>query len=240
MPILRGVAGQRPDQLLLDLQEHSYEQLYRHAPDAFRLMVTCGDVLLSHNDSLPAYPEVDVLIVGLAASVEEARQHGVMVCPSSGPAVLHHFLQKPSPDELPGPGSGCIFYLDTGVWLLSRRALDVLMRKCGWNPARQAFRGGMAAHYDLYAAFGPALGAKPSVRDRDIAPLTCAVLPLPDGRFYHFGTNSGQPTICVRSAMRQWSRPARPSSSIRMSGLPSTRAPHISGSRTPRFRLRGA
>lgn len=203
VPILRGVTGQRPDQLLLDLQEQSYEQLYRHAPDSFRLMVACGDVLLSHSDSLPAYPEVDVLIVGLSASVEEAGQHGVMVCPSVGPATLHQFLQKPSPDEFPRPGSGFMFYLDTGVWLLSRRALDVLMRKCGWNPARQTFRGGMASNYDLYAAFGPALGAKPAVRDRDIAPLTCAVLPLPDGRFYHFGTNRS-----LLASVHQLQRPA--------------------------------
>ena len=203
VPILRGVTGQRPDQLLLDLQMQSYEQLYRHAPDSYRLMVACGDVLLTHSESLPAYPDVDVLIVGLAASAEEAGQHGVMVCATSGPAALHHFLQKPSPSQLPRSGSGFIFYLDTGVWLLSRRAVDVLMRKCGWRPARQAFRGGIAANYDLYAAFGPALGAKPSVRDRDIAPLTCAVLPLPDGRFHHFGTNRS-----LLASVNQLQRPA--------------------------------
>lgn len=217
VPILKGVTGQRPDQLLLDLQMQSYEQLYRHAPDSYRLMVTCGDVLLTHGGTLPAYPEVDVLIVGLAASTEEAGQHGVMVCPSSGPATLHHFLQKPHPDQLPKTGSELIFYLDTGVWLLSQRAVDVLMRKCGWQATRQAFRRGAAANYDLYAAFGPALGAKPSVRDRDIAPLTCAVLPLPDGRFHHFGTN--------RSLLASVSQLQRPAHDLRSFGHASMEPP---------------
>jgi hypothetical protein len=204
VPLFRGICGQRPDQVLLDLQFQTYEQLFRHAPMSYRVAVTCGDVLLRHGDSLPVYPEVDVLIVGLSASEEEARQHGVMICQAGGPAMLTRFLQKPSPSQLPRPGSGEIFYLDTGVWFLSQRAISVLLRKCGWQPAKRSFRERIAAPYDLYASFGPALGRKPSEHDPDIAPLSCAVLPLPDGRFYHFGTCRS-----LLSSVNQLQRPAQ-------------------------------
>ena len=189
VPQLKGIAGQRPDQVLLDLQRLAYERLFWCAPERYRLMVTCGDVLLRNTHWLPPYPDADVLIVGMTASVEEAQRHGVMICPADDRGTLHSFVQKPDAERLRSLGESFRFYLDTGVWLFSERAVSILMAKCGWDPAHEAFAGGMPNGYDLYSQFGQALGRDPAVADPDIAVLSSAVLPLQDARFYHFGTN---------------------------------------------------
>ena len=41
----------------------------------------------------------------------------------------------------------------------------------------------------MYSEFGCALGDKPTSPDSDLADLTVAVLPLPGGEFYHYGTS---------------------------------------------------
>ena len=74
------------------------------------------------------------------------------------------------------------------MWLLSERAVRVLMERCGWETSR--FSGGAARRYELYAEFGLALGKSPTVRDAAVNALTCAVVPLPEAEFYHFGTNA--------------------------------------------------
>ncbi|HEY5791654.1 MAG TPA: bifunctional fucokinase/fucose-1-phosphate guanylyltransferase, partial [Chthoniobacterales bacterium] len=73
------------------------------------------------------------------------------------------------------------------MWLLSARAIEVLMRKCGWNG--QGFASGLPKFYELYADMGPCLGSQPRRHDPEIATLSSAVLPLPEARFYHFGTS---------------------------------------------------
>lgn len=210
VPQLKDVAGQRPDQLLLDLQRLSYERLFRYAPSGSRVMVTCGDVLLRDTHWLPAYPEADVLIAGLSASVEEASRHGVMICPDDNRYTLHSFLQKPDAGRLQSIGASYRFYLDTGVWLLSEKAVAVLMRKCGWDESKGAFTEDKPLHYDLYSSFGQALGRSPAVADPDVAALTSAVLPLVEARFYHFGTN--------RSLLASVSRLTHPASDQRSIG----------------------
>ena len=194
VPVMAGKSGQRYDQLLLDLQRNAYERFFRQAPDQYRLMVTCGDVMIHFNSSLPAYPEVDVLIVGLMASAEEAQRHGVLVCPTDEPGTLSYFMQKPSLDELHQLGDSSSYYLDTGVWMLSERAVLTLMKKCGWNDDLQSFIDNKAGFYDMFSKFGPSLGSCAYDRhrdevDADIQSLSCAVLPLQDGHFHHFGTS---------------------------------------------------
>lgn len=51
------------------------------------------------------------------------------------------------------------------------------------------FSNGAPDFYELYAGMGPCMGSHPAERDEDIASLTCAVVPLPDAEFYHFGTS---------------------------------------------------
>ena len=62
---LRGVPGQRLDQTLLDVQLPAYQRVLDHAPELHRVMVTSGDVLLRFGQPLPAFPEVDVLGLGM-------------------------------------------------------------------------------------------------------------------------------------------------------------------------------
>jgi len=189
IPRLPGARGQRPDQCLFDLQLQTYERLFWHAPLQYRLMLGCGDVLLRFSSCLPVYPAADVLIGGLAASPEEAQRHGVMFCPINSVKSLAFFLQKPSSDRIQRLAEKYVFYLDTGVWLFSERAVNVLMRKCGWNAQTQQFAGACPLRYDLFDKFGPALGSAPTETDDELGQLTCAVLPLRDAHFHHFGTN---------------------------------------------------
>jgi galactokinase/mevalonate kinase-like predicted kinase len=179
MPVLRWSHGQRLDQTLLDLQQASYERILAHAPASSRVMVTSGDVLLRYAPPLPPLPAVDVLALGLWVKPELATHHGVFFCPRRDPHRLAFFLQKPSPAHIRELGRDHVFLVDVGVWLLSERALAVLEKKCG-DPLRR---------YEMYADFGLGLGAKPAREDAAIQALTSAVVPLPAGEFYHFGTS---------------------------------------------------
>ncbi|MDP6490216.1 MAG: bifunctional fucokinase/fucose-1-phosphate guanylyltransferase [Kiritimatiellia bacterium] len=189
IPTTPGRSDQQPDHYLLDLQIRTYESLLRHAPSHYRVMLTCGDVFIEHSHWLPAFPEADVVIFGLEASAEEASHHGVMLCPASTPGELHSFVQKPSPETLHNLGQSFVFTLDTGIWLFSERAVMLLMAKCGWDADAGHFPGGAPGLYDIFSTFGPALGSAPTAPDPEISALTCAVIPLSDARFYHFGTN---------------------------------------------------
>jgi galactokinase/mevalonate kinase-like predicted kinase len=179
MPVVRWSHGQRLDQTLLDLQQSCYERLFAQAPPRSRVMVTSGDVLLRYGPDLPPFPDVDVLALGLWVQPEVATHHGVFFCPRKPPQQLAFFLQKPSPDRIRELGAEHLFLVDVGVWLLSERALAVLEKKCATRSGR----------YELYAEFGLGLGAHPTVEDPDLNGLTSAVIPLPAGEFYHFGTS---------------------------------------------------
>ncbi len=73
--------------------------------------------------------------------------------------------------------------MDIGIWLLSDRAVEVLRKKCVSTDA-----GCPVGCYDLYSEFGCGLGAHPSQPDAALEGLSVAILPLPGGEFYHFGT----------------------------------------------------
>ncbi|MFO1513735.1 MAG: bifunctional fucokinase/fucose-1-phosphate guanylyltransferase, partial [Verrucomicrobiota bacterium] len=77
----------------------------------------------------------------------------------------------------------------TGMWLLSERAVRVLLERCGWDERAKQFTGGRAANYEFYSRFALALGHQPVESDPLIKPLTSAVVPLNHAEFYHFGTS---------------------------------------------------
>jgi galactokinase/mevalonate kinase-like predicted kinase len=189
MPVMRWSVGQRLDQTLLDLQLPGYRQLLAGASGRSLAMLASGDVLLRWEGELPTFPDVDVVLVGLWAQPERAQHHGVFFCPRQHPGQLAFALQKPTRVQIRELAEQYVFLVDTGVWLLSERAVMTLLRKCGWDEERQEFAGGLPGHYELYADFGLNLGTAPTKPDPDVAGLTCAVVPLPQGRFYHFGTN---------------------------------------------------
>lgn len=187
VPVFRWSTGQRLDQTLLDLQKPLLQTLLERAPASLNTLVASGDVLVWNDAPLPEIPEVDVLCVGLWDSPEAASHHGVFFTPRAMPEQFEFMRQKPSPSEIQSLAGEYLFLLDVGIWLLSPRALDVLMHKCGWTGS--GFAQGRPAEFDLYAHFGEALGRTPTHPDPDISPLTCAVLPLTQGEFYHFGTS---------------------------------------------------
>lgn len=186
MPALRWAEGQRLDQTLLDLQAPDYERVLAHAPAGARLLVASGDVMLRFAPELPEFPDVDVLGLGMWVGPEMASHFGVFFVPRAEPERLAFFLQKPDPAEIRRLATDHLFLVDTGMWLLSARAVNALLRKAGWDGA--GFRNGAPTAYELYADMGPALGTRPHAPDPDLADLTAAVVALPEARFHHFGT----------------------------------------------------
>jgi galactokinase/mevalonate kinase-like predicted kinase len=189
VPVFRWARGQRLSQTLLDLQLPAYQRVLAHAPARTAAMVTSGDVILRFGRDLPDFPEVDVLGLGMWVTPEQAQDFGVFFSPRSRPTELAFFLQKPSAADIRRHAAEFLCLVDTGMWLLSERAVGVLMGRCGWDAAREAFAGGMAGSYELYAQFGPALGPAARATDPEVAALSCAVVPLPQPEFYHFGTS---------------------------------------------------
>lgn len=189
MPVLRWARGQRLDQSLLDVQLPDYQRVLDHAPADTVAMVASGDVVLRFGSRLPAFPSVDVLGLGMWVPPEKAKDFGVFFVPRHRPGELAFFLQKPSPQRIHELAADHLALVDTGTWLFSERAVRVLMERCGWQWDNQAFAGGRPAGYELYAKFGLALGRAPQWNDPEVNALTCAVVPLPEAEFYHFGTS---------------------------------------------------
>ncbi len=183
---LRGVPGQRLDQTLLDVQLPAYQRVLHHAPELHRVMVTSGDVLLRFGQPLPRFPEVDVLGLGMWVPPDVASHFGVFFSRRDTPAALDFFLQKPTAAEIHARSADHQYLVDTGMWLLSERAVDVLFCRCGWNS--NEFPSGHPDFYELYAGMGLALGCNPTSFDPEISALTSAVVGLPDAEFYHLGT----------------------------------------------------
>lgn len=189
VPALRWSRGQTLSQTLLDLQLPAYESILAHAPRSYVLMVASGDVLLRFGRELPELPAVDVLGLGMWVTPERAKDFGVFFTPRERPSELAFFLQKPAPARIRELALEHVYLVDTGMWLLSARAVDLLVRRCGWDGRVTAFAGGRAGSYELYGEFGAALGTRPVAEDPEVRALSCAVVPLPEPEFYHFGTS---------------------------------------------------
>ena len=187
IPVFRWERGQRLSQDLLSLQVPLYERIMDKAPESLHTMVVSGDVFIRSTEPLQTIPEADVVCYGLWLSAETASHHGVFVMSRDNPTVLKQMLQKPSVEELNSIQNEHLYLTDIGVWLLSDRAVELLLRKCSDETGSQTSE--YPRNYDLYADFGRALGTCPSVADDDIRELSVAILPLPGGEFYHFGTS---------------------------------------------------
>ena len=187
IPVLRWARGQSLNQTLLDLQLPEYRRVLGHAGSHTSVMICSGDVWLRLPDALPPFPEVDVLGLGMWVTPETARHFGVFFCPRQRPSELAFFLQKPAPERIRELAADYLFLIDTGMWLLSERAVRVLFERCGWQG--NGFKNGVPDPYELYSQFGLSLGQAPEVEDPAIRALTSAVVPLPKAEFYHFGTS---------------------------------------------------
>ncbi len=144
-------------------------------------MIVSGDVYIRAAERLAPVPEADVVCYGLWLNSSIAKNHGVFYSTHDAPSVLNRMLQKPSVEKLNSLLQTGYFLTDIGIWLLSDRAVE-LLRKRSRN-ADGSFR-----EYDLYSEFGRALGTDPEITDPELRQLTVAIVPLPGGEFYHFGT----------------------------------------------------
>lgn len=196
VPVFRWARGQQIGQTLLDLQLPLYRRIMARAPQKLRTLVASGDVLIRATGTLPDVPaEADVVCFGLWGETAQAAHHGVFFMNRDNPAVLDFMLQKPSPKEQAQLATTHLSLMDVGVWLLSDRAVMQLMQKTAPRPGapRALTPGGrelpVPATYDLYSEFGCALGANPSRPDPALSGLRTAILPLPGGEFYHYGTS---------------------------------------------------
>lgn len=181
MPVFRWERGQQLSQNLLSLQLPLYEQMMAAAPKSLHTMIVSGDVYIRATEPLLPIPDADVVCYGLWLDSTIASHHGVFVCDRRRPNELKCMLQKPTVQTLGELQKDHFYLTDIGVWLLSDRAVEVLMRK--------SRKGDEIDFYDLYTDFGGALGACPTLKDADVNPLRVAVVPLQGGEFYHFGTS---------------------------------------------------
>ena len=195
IPVFRWARGQRINQTLLDQQLPLYRNLLDRAPQSLRTLVVSGDVLLRATEPLQAIPQADVVCYGLWADPQQASHHGVFLMKRSTPSVLDFMLQKPDAQTQAQLMQSHLMLMDIGVWLLSDKAVMRLMQRCmpamcGHTAIPEGQALPMPQAYDLYSDFGCALGENPSRPDHLMADLTVAILPLPGGEFYHYGTGA--------------------------------------------------
>ena len=181
VPVFRWEIGQRLSQDLLHLQLPLYERLIELAPDNIHTMVVSGDVYIRASRQLPPVPSADIVCYGLWLDSSIARNHGVFVSDRTSPSVLKQMLQKPPVETLNDLLQSHYYLTDIGVWLLSDRAVRLLARHSKDSEGR-------LREYDLYSEFGCSVGTHPLIDEPDLRQLSVAILPLPEGEFYHYGT----------------------------------------------------
>ena len=186
IPVFRWERGQRLSQDLMSLQLPLYEKMMNMAPKGLNTMIVSGDVLIRTNQPLGPVPQADVVVYGLWLDASVAKNHGVFVSDRRTPQVLKQMLQKPSVEELHQLQKNHYYLTDIGVWILSDRAIRLLMNRCMEGDASA---NSQIKYYDLYSDFGRSLGTEPLIDDADIKSLSVAVVPLAGGEFYHFGTS---------------------------------------------------
>ncbi|MFK8115318.1 MAG: bifunctional fucokinase/fucose-1-phosphate guanylyltransferase [Rubripirellula sp.] len=187
IPTLRWSCGQRLGQTLLDLNKPFLDSALEAAGENPRVMIASGDVLLRSRRPISGLPEADVVLLGMWAAPEVACSYGVMFVDRSDPQRLKTFLQKPNPDVIRERSRDSAFLIDIGAWLLSERAVNCLMKKCGWDDARSQFLDQIPGSYDLYGDWALHLGDDAQQPDDEVSELSVAVAPVIEGEFYHFG-----------------------------------------------------
>lgn len=182
IPVFRWERGQKLSQNLLSVQLPLYEKMMRMSPEGIHTMIVSGDVLIRATQPLQPIPDADVVCYGLWLDASVAKNHGVFVSSRRSPSVLKQMLQKPSVSTLGELQKDHFFLTDIGVWMLSDKAVRLLVRKC-------TVEDGQLKEYDLYGEFGCCLGTDPSIVDEELRQLKVAIVPLAGGEFYHFGTS---------------------------------------------------
>ena len=181
IPVFRWGRGQKLSQNLLSLQMPLYEEMMNKAPESLHTLIASGDIYIRAEEPLQEIPEADVVCYGLWVDPNLAKNHGVFVMNRKDPENLAFMLQKPSVEKLGSLMEDYLYLMDIGVWMLSDRAIELIMKR--------SMKDGKVGYYDMYSEFGPSLGTHPEIEDEELNSLTVAILPLPGGQFYHYGTS---------------------------------------------------
>jgi galactokinase/mevalonate kinase-like predicted kinase len=189
VPVYRWARGQQIDQTLIDLQLPLAQKILQTAPSILHTLILSGDALVTAANFDFSIPEADVVLFAVSTDPSVAMNHGVFVCDPEEPGHLKRMLQKPSREVLQQVAMENLFFIDTGMWLLSDKAVNLVMEKSGWNTMSQKFELGIPNFHDLYGTFGACLGSSPHVVDSELNELSVAVVPIQDGEFHHFGTS---------------------------------------------------
>ena len=195
IPVFRWERGQRLSQTLLDLQLPLYEKMMAQAPSRLTTMIVSGDVYIRAAERIGQIPDADVVCYGLWLDASVAQHHGVFVSERRTPGVLKMMLQKPSQETLSSLLKDHFYLTDIGIWMLSDRAVRLLMQRSMQrsmtNPPSLTNHHSPSdlKAYDLYSDFGCALGTHPTIDDPQLHELNVAIVPLPGGEFYHYGTS---------------------------------------------------
>ena len=147
IPIFRWGRGQRLTQNLLSLQLPLYNRIMQKAPGSLHTLIASGDVYIRASKPLQEIPEADVVCYGLWVDPELAKNHGVFVSRRDNPERLDFMLQKPSVAELGKLMRDYLFLMDIGIWLLSDRAVELLVK-------HSVKADGSIGFYDMYTDFG--------------------------------------------------------------------------------------
>ncbi len=182
IPVFRWERGQKLGQNLIDLQIPLYEKMMKKAPDSLHTMIVSGDVYIRSEAPLQNIPDADVVCYGLWVDPSLATRHGVYVSHRNQPGQLDFMLQKPTLEKLESLVNTHFFLMDIGIWILSDKAVNLLMKRSRAADEQIKF-------YDLYSEFGPSLGISPTLEDDEVNKLSVAIIPLPEGEFYHYGTS---------------------------------------------------
>ena len=197
LPVFRWERGQKLSQNLLSVQLPLYEKMMQMTPDNIHTMIVSGDVLIRATQPLQSIPQADVICYGLWLDASVAKNHGVFVSDRRSPSVLKQMLQKPSVKTLSELQKDHFYLTDIGVWMLSDKAVRLLMERSIVGNPRETMETRMTGNYspsdfkeyDLYSEFGCALGTDPSIPNSELSELSVAIVPLSGGEFYHFGTS---------------------------------------------------
>jgi galactokinase/mevalonate kinase-like predicted kinase len=187
IPVFRWSRGQGLKQTLLDLQMPLYQKIMGISGAGQNTLIASGDVLILSPDVPFELPRADVVCFGIWVDPHLASRHGVFFTPRTDPRKLDFMLQKPDHARIESFAGTHLFMMDIGIWVLSDRAVELLMKKCGWTGSD--FAGGIPGYYDLYSTFGMLLGNHPAATDPEINQLSSAILPMDTGEFYHYGTS---------------------------------------------------
>lgn len=215
IPVFRYERGQKLNQHLLDLQLPLYEKMMAQAPTSIHTLIASGDTFIRANGNIEKLPEADVVCYGLWVEPELAMNHGVYVCNREHPHQLQYMLQKPSAETIRSLAVDKLFLMDIGIWLLSDRAVELLMKKSGFD-ADSVPADWQPTCYDLYGEFGLNLGLQARDADPELNALSIAIVPLPGGEFYHYGTSREliSSTLAIQNRVKDqrsiWTKNVKP------------------------------